>query len=77
VEPLSSQGADAYRDALAILGARIAEDYEGAGVIAENCNMTLVMTAMAAMLLDQLRDQGIDPAAWVKREQERPGEDDG
>ena len=71
----SEQRADGWRDALAILAGALREDYEGIGTVLESSASRPVISALASMLFESLRDRDIDPAGWVRDQQARARDD--
>lgn len=60
---------NARLDALAILAAALRDDREGIEHVVNHCDMAVLVAALAAAVIDVLRDNGTDPAEWVAAQQ--------
>lgn len=57
--------ADAKADALALIDALVAEDWEAAAVLEAHCSPAGIMTAVMNFLLDEIDGRGIEFAEWT------------
>jgi hypothetical protein len=68
----------ARQDALAILAATLEGDVGAVTAAMASCGgETLVMIALALLLFESLRNQGIPPADWVAAMRARPADEPG
>jgi hypothetical protein len=70
VAALADRRADGWRDALAIVAAYLREDVEGVGTVVDHCEPPLVIAGLVSALLQALTDRQVDPADWVRNEQD-------